>query len=54
MAFKSKIDFFTTIAHEIRTPLSLIKAPLEDVIIKNKENNETQKDLLLIEKTVID
>ena len=50
MAFKSKIDFFTTIAHEIRTPLSLIKAPLEDVIISNKGNTESQKDLLLIEK----
>ncbi len=27
--YKQKIDFFTTMAHEIRTPLSLITAPLE-------------------------
>ena len=27
--YKQKIDFFTTMAHEIRTPLSLIIAPLE-------------------------
>jgi len=50
LAFKSKIDFFTTIAHEIRTPLSLITAPLEEVINKDKEDNETTQNLLIVEK----
>lgn len=50
LAFKSKIDFFTTIAHEIRTPLSLITAPLEEVINKDKEDSETAQNLLIVDK----
>lgn len=50
LAFKSKIDFFTTIAHEIRTPLSLITAPLEEVISTSREDGETTQNLSIIEK----
>jgi len=53
LAFKSKIDFFTTIAHEIRTPLSLITAPLEEVINSNEDNSETKQNLMIIEKNCI-
>jgi signal transduction histidine kinase len=30
--YAAKIEFFTNITHEIRTPLSLIKAPLDEVL----------------------
>ncbi len=50
LAFKSKIDFFTTIAHEIRTPLSLICAPLEEVITSGEGSKQTHQNLSIIEK----
>lgn len=36
-AYDSKINFFTAIAHEIRTPVSLIIGPLEQIICDAKE-----------------
>jgi signal transduction histidine kinase/DNA-binding response OmpR family regulator len=41
---KLKIDFFTNIAHEFKTPLSLIIAPLSGLINQTRSSNE--KDAL--------
>ena len=46
----SKIDFFTNITHEIRTPLTLISVPLEEVIQRTGEDNENYEDLETIRR----
>lgn len=43
--YDSKIDFFTNIAHEIRTPLSLIIGPLE-YLMKKTDSNDTYGEYL--------
>ena len=48
--YESKINFFTNIAHEIRTPLSLIIAPLEKIIRSGDGNEQTKKHLNSIER----
>ncbi len=48
--YQAKIDFFTKVAHEIRTPLTLIKAPLEKVIKKAGQNAEIGQNLTIMER----
>jgi signal transduction histidine kinase/DNA-binding response OmpR family regulator len=48
-AYTAKINFFTHVAHEIKTPVTLIKAPLE-VILKNEQDEANKKNLDIIEK----
>ena len=48
-AYTAKIEFFTHVAHEIKTPVSLIKAPLE-VVMKNPAGDESRRNLEIIEK----
>ncbi|MEG2514683.1 MAG: response regulator, partial [Bacteroidaceae bacterium] len=42
-----KINFFVRAAHDIRTPLTLIKAPLEEIISKEKESNNEISNLAI-------
>ncbi len=48
--YRAKIEFFTNVAHEIRTPLTLIKGPLEMVIDAVGELESVREDLISIEK----
>ncbi len=47
--YDAKINFFTNITHEIRTPLSLIKMPLDKLIAEKEYTPRSEKDLLTIQ-----
>lgn len=53
-AYDSKIKFFTNVAHEIRTPLTLIKAPLDSVSKADSlaGDNEVKENLDVINLNV--
>ncbi|WP_215223487.1 substrate-binding domain-containing protein [Echinicola shivajiensis] len=48
-ATQQKFEFFTNISHEFRTPLTLIQAPVED-LLNNKDAAPFKNDLSLIRK----
>jgi Signal transduction histidine kinase len=48
--YRAKIEFFTHVAHEIRTPLTLIKGPLEMVMDEVGEQPRIKKNLKNIER----
>lgn len=47
---KERMEFFSNMAHEIKTPLSLICAPLEQVIAAGEWNDEVAADLSLMKQ----
>lgn len=48
--YESKVQFFTEIAHEIRTPLSLIDAPLEAMEALNIEDKRVERYIKVMRK----
>jgi len=48
--YHAKIEFFTNVAHEIRTPLTLIKSPLESLLKKTYESSDILPNLSIMEK----
>lgn len=48
--YQSKISFFTNVAHEIRTPLTLIKAPLDHVLMSENVSESVKDNLQIMSK----
>ncbi|WP_258227954.1 two-component regulator propeller domain-containing protein [Aestuariibaculum sp. M13] len=51
--YQAKIEFFTNVAHEIRTPLTLIKGPLEKLLKQKYKSPEIPKNLGIMEKNTM-
>ncbi|MDU1891524.1 MAG: two-component regulator propeller domain-containing protein [Dysgonomonas sp.] len=50
--YNSKINFFINLIHEIRTPLSLIKLPMEKLVEEHSADSKTTKYMTVINKNV--
>lgn len=50
-AFQDKMNFFSHVIHEIKTPLTLIRTPLVNVLSKDGMDEEARKDLLVMKNS---
>lgn len=48
--YKNKVDFFTQVAHEVRTPLTLINGPMEIIRGMNVGDEHLRKNLSVIDQ----
>lgn len=48
--YQAKINFFTNIAHEIKTPLTLIRAPMEQISRKAGNDSPFSYDLMIMQR----
>ncbi len=48
--YEAKIDFFTNLAHEIKTPLTLIKGPIENLLEQVDEIPAIKEDIVLMDR----
>lgn len=49
-AHQARINFFTNISHEFRTPLTLVLAPLEELIANTRTQQNIKQSLQLIQR----
>ena len=50
--YQAKIEFFTNIAHEIQTPLTLIKGPIDWALSKIEDTTTVRRNLELVKKNM--
>jgi len=50
---RQKNKFFANITHELRTPLTMILAPLEDMLLRQREEGEDTEDLSAIHRNAL-
>lgn len=49
---QAKIDFFTNVAHEIRTPLTLVKGPMEIVMEKTEKMPAIKENIEIMNRNI--